>query len=408
MSVCGIIAEYNPFHNGHAHQMRMAREQSGCDLIAVVMSGHFVQRGEPAILDKWSRARMALMSGADLVVELPCLHAVRPAEIFARSGIHLLSAMGCECFSFGSELSEASLLQLADISRNEPEPFRSIMRQALDRGESHARARGRALSELSGLSEAAVNQPNASLALEYLKANQALEQPMRPLVIPRVGGGYHDPTLSELSSASAIRAALERGERDPALQAMPAPCAEILSRAYPHQTANPKALDNLLLYALRGMSAESLRGLADMNEGLEYRILRAAQTAASREGLLEAVKCKRYAHARLSRLLLAAPLGLTRELARAHPLPDYIRVLGFRDTALPLLRRIRRSSPLPLVTDPAAFKQKRHPVFELEARSTDLWGLLTDDPKARQAGRDYTFPLVRMESHTIQNRRNFP
>ena len=151
-----------------------------------------------------------------------------------------------------------------------------------------------------------------------------------------------------------------------------------------------------------------MRALADMNEGLEYRILRAAQTAASREGLLEAVKCKRYAHARLSRLLLAAPLGLTRELARAHPLPEYIRVLGFRDTALPLLRRIRRSSPLPLVTDPAAFKQKRHPVFELEARSTDLWGLLTDDPKARQAGRDYTFPLVRMESHTIQNRRNSP
>ena len=132
MSVCGIIAEYNPFHNGHAHQMRMAREQSGCGLIAVVMSGHFVQRGEPAILDKWSRARMALISGADLVVELPCLHAARPAEIFARSGIYLLSAMGCECFSFGSELSEASLLQLADISRNEPEPFRSIMRQAHD------------------------------------------------------------------------------------------------------------------------------------------------------------------------------------------------------------------------------------------------------------------------------------
>lgn len=397
MSVCGIIAEYNPFHNGHAHQIRMARIKSGCDLIAVVMSGHFVQRGEPAILDKWTRARMALLSGADLVVELPCLYAARPAEIFAKAGIRLLSAMGCDCFSFGSELSEDKLLHLAEISETEPEPFSAIMRQALDRGESHARARGQALSALSGLSEAEINQPNASLALEYLKANRSLARPMRPVPIARIGGGYHDAQISEMSSASAIRSALLRGDTQAIPQAMPAPCAEMLLRAHPHKTAQPEALDNLLLYTLRGMSAQALGNLADMAEGLEHRILRAAQTAPSREALLSAVKCKRYAYARLSRLLLAAPLGITRALAQAHPLPEYIRVLGFRESARPLLRSIRRTGALPLISDPAIFRRTPHPVFELETRATDLWGLLTRDPALRQAGRDYTVPLPRME-----------
>ena len=385
MRVAGIIAEYNPFHNGHLYHLQRTRALTGCDYVVVVMAGCFTQRGEPAILDKWARARAALQCGADLVLELPALFAVRPAQGFARGGVGLLGALGLvDDLSFGCETGDIHLLTaMAAALREEPPAFKALLRAGLDAGMSYPRARGEALSGHLGLDKAMVAAPNTVLALEYLAENQALMRPMRPLAVERQVG-YHDQRMGEMASASAIRAALERGEAVGA--ALPVSLEGALCPS--------GALDDLLLYKLRGMSAHEMRSLQDMPEGLEGRILPMAQRAASRAELMELIKCKRYTWSRISRALAQALLNMDGELCRRYQRPPYARVLGFRERARALMRRVNQVGAVPLVTDAARLRD--HPCFELERRATDLWGLGTDCVAYRRAGRDLTQPVIRI------------
>ena len=388
MRVCAVICEYNPFHLGHAYHLRAAREASGADYVLCLMSGALTQRGAFARHDKWLRARAALENGADLVLELPTRFACAPAPDFASGGVALLSALGVAThLSFGCEASALPLLSAAAaLFKAESPAFSAALRARLADGLPYPRARALAAEQAAGLPAGLLAQPNAALALEYL---QALPEILVPVPIARRGSGYHDASLSApLSSATAVRAALARGGLTAALAAVPSP--EALRAAeesgFVHEE---EALTQALLYRLRTASPDALAALYGMDEGLERRFLAAAQTCASREALLDFIKTKRYTRARLSRLCAYALLDLSRDFAQAHRAPEYARVLGFRRSAAPLLKAVKRRSAIPLVTKAADF-DRAHPLFALDVRAQDLWSLGVSNPALRSTGRDFT------------------
>ena len=383
MQVCGVICEYNPFHNGHAHHLRALRAATGCDFIVCVMSGHFTQRGHAALLSKWARAEMALRSGADAVFELPTLFAVRDAERFARGGVGLLSSLGVVThLGFGSESGDLSALYR---SARQVVALDAV-RQGLQKGQTLARARGEASASPS-------DTPNDTLAIEYLRSLDALGSGIEPVAIPRAGHGYHDPTLGVLASATAIRASIQQGT-DVSI-AMPATAYALFSRllkANLYQRGD--GLDTPLLALLRTAPPEMLASIADVSEGLEHRIARAAQEATSRKTLLSLLKCKRYTHARLSRILTQALLGMTKPLCNAHPLPTYARLLGFRQDARPLLAAIRTQAAVPIITRAAKYRLTGDPAFALDLRAGDLWTLGLKDAEARKGCVDAVHKVI--------------
>lgn len=443
MKIAGIIAEYNPFHSGHAHHIRETRRLSGCDFVVVCMAGSYTQRGEAACLDKWSRTQSALLCGADAVFELPALWAVRPADAFARGGVAILAGLGCDCLSFGSEAAELPLLRaLAELREDEPESLAAAVRGGLEQGKSHARARGEALAAHLNLPPELLNSPNLILGAEYVRAAGALGAELEIIPIPR-HGRYHSAALGAqpeaaapgsggagtqpavhrsgcaaggeaeaahrpggaadkeaaasgatpaggFASASAIRAALAAGRMEEALACVP-PAARALLAAAPRMHAP----DDLLLHALRRMTRAKLENLPDAPEGLGDRVAHCAQAAASRAELIEAVKCKRYTYARISRLCAHALLELDRDLCARHPLPEYARLIGMRADARSLLAELKRRATLPITSD--ATRLAGSEVFQLECRATDLRALQCDDPAVRAAGQEFTQKFVRVE-----------
>ncbi|MBP3653725.1 MAG: nucleotidyltransferase family protein [Clostridia bacterium] len=386
MKIAGIIAEYNPFHNGHAHHIAETRKKTGCDYIVVCMDGSYTQRGEVACLDKWTRARAALACGADAVFELPALWAVNTADYFARGGVTVLGKLGCDFLSFGSEDADLALLErLADLREHEPKEISRAVQSKLSEGKSHARARGEALAQHLGLDADKLNAPNLTLGVEYIRAIRELKLNMQPVVIPRIGG-YHDSALGTFASASAIRDAVHRGE-NPA-EAVPQAMREHLPRI-----AQMHAPDDLLLHTLRSMTEDEIACLPGVAEGLEKRIARCVREASSQEELIDMLKCKRYTRARIARLCAHALLGIGRELQSRHPLPEYARILGMREDARPLLAELKSRSALPIVSDAA--KLQDNEIFHLECRATDLRALQCNESAERKAGQEFTQKFIR-------------
>jgi len=389
MQAVGVICEYNPFHRGHALHLSRARALSGADYVICVMSGSVTQRGTFARHDKWSRARMALEHGADLVIELPVRFACASAQEFAGGGVALLSALGvCTHLSFGCEKEALPLLPAALSAFDENNPvFMHTLRVRLDEGLPYPRARALAAQAACGIGDLAeiIAKPNAALALEYLRA---LPESITPVPVVREGAGYHDETLCALSSATAIRRALDEGRLEEALCAVPQ--AALLDACESSGGIHEEeALTQALLYLLRSASPESLAQIYGMDEGLEYRFIAAARTAKTREELLAAIKTKRYTHARLSRAAANVLLGVTKEFAAQYSSPAYVRILGFRKEAAPLLRSIKEYASIPLITKAADF-DPAEALFALDVRAQDLWSLGCKNPALRNAGRDFT------------------
>ncbi len=381
MRIAAVIAEYNPFHTGHRYHVEQTRGLSGCDYVVAIMGGNFTQRGEAAILEKRQRAAAALQSGVDAVIELPGLFAVRPAEVFARSGVALADAIGADVLSFGCETADVDWLHdaLAAEARVQPR-----IRDALARGESYARARGEAVAEEMGVSPEALNRPNLALALEYLRALAERGSRMRALAVARQGE-YHSGDMSAAyPSASALRQAAWAGEDVRRYLPGLAEDAEFMPPM--------DALDAVFLYALRRYTPQRLREVCDVTEGLEYRVCKLSTRCTGRMQLLRELKCKRYTFSHLSRMLTQAVAGMPRELAEAHPTPEYVRILGARRDAGLLLREMARRSALPMISDGA--RLKGNAVFECECRLTDLFMLISPDPAKRRAGLEYTARFV--------------
>ena len=382
MKLAAIICEYNPFHRGHALQLAETRK-SGYDGIVCIMDGHLTQRGRFAALSKWDRAKAALLCGADAVVELPALLACRSADAFARAGVAIARALGAEALSFGCETDDLSLLRRA-AAFQEDAVFRAHLEARLARGVSFPRARGAALAaclKLSPEQAEALSRPNAILAMEYLRALAAPGSPA-PLVVLR-RGEYHSPELGPYASASALRAAALRGD-----QAGESALPDKARFQWPLLSAR-RDIDDLFLWALRS-GPDFLATLPEISEGLENRVSAAARAAASAEEALEQAKCRRYTRARLDRLAAHALTGLTAELTRAHPAPEYLRLLGAGNSQV--LREIARRATLPMLD---AARLRENAVVRFECHVTDLWALTRTLPRERQAGQEFTRPFVR-------------
>lgn len=393
MTLCGVIAEYNPFHNGHAWQLEQARLLSGCDYLIVCMDGGMTQRGDVSLLDKWTRTRMALSHGADLVIELPALFAVRSADQFALGGVMTLGALGIDALCFGCETDDLSLLsRLHTAFHASNADIEEDVRRRLAEGKSHARARGEAVAAQLDVDRALIAAPNVTLALEYMRAAEQLQKEIAFYPVAR-RGSYHDPTLHAFSSAGAIRTAVLSGQTG-WQDAMPTDCAGLLSDCLKTgRWADPYALDATLLYLLRRAEhGTPMDELCDVAEGFDNLFERHAQSCTSRAELIAAVKSKRYTYARLNRFCAHVLLNLTRAAAQSHPLPEYVRVLGFRDEARPLLRLLKKNASLPLITDAAQLKN--HPLFAFDRAATDLQALSMHAPACRTAAGDLTTPPV--------------
>lgn len=381
MRVVGIVAEYNPLHNGHIYHLEQARAQSNADYVIVVISGSFVQRGEPACIDKYTRAEWALLAGADLVLELPSVFAVSSAERFAVGAVRTLNATGVVSdLAFGCEERDVRMLsRLSTLLSNEPDAYREALKFHLSEGKSFPRARYEALYDYGVPEEMlyAVAQPNNILAIEYLNALSAYAPNILPLPIARIACGYSDVKLSgEISSATAIRAALHAGNRD-VLSAMP---SFVGGRMF-YDDSFPllqSQFSDMILYALRRMTTEQLRELPDVGEGFENVLYRAVRSVDTADALFESVKSKRYTLARCKRIAVSALLGIT--LTKTHELmrsPEgtYLHVLGFRKSARSLLAEIGKQRFAPMVirnADISACPPALQASLETDFLATDL------------------------------------
>lgn len=351
MKIVGIVAEYNPFHAGHRHQISETRRALGPCAVAAVMSGNFVQRGDCAITDKWSRARAALEGGADLVLELPTVWAAASAEHFAFGAVSILKAAGAQALSFGSESGDPEALSRAARSLDSAD-YRGELRRHLDEGLPFARCRQLAAEQILGRENAAVlEHPNDNLGVEYLRAAARLGWSPEVLAIPRVGAGHDGGSHPEYPSASHLR-------------------REVLAGRLPmDDPASLRYNERGVLTALRAMPPEGFAALPDCGEGLDRRLYQAVRQAVTLDEVYDLAKTKRYAHARIRRAILWAALGLT--AADRPAAPPYLRVLGANETGRAILRTI--PSEIPVITKPA--HGRGIPLMELEARCTDFYNL---------------------------------
>ena len=377
MLVCGIICEYNPLHLGHAKQIRIVRKLLGADTAVVcLMSGNYVQRGAPAIVDKQLRAKAAVLSGADLVLELPVTCALSSAEGFAAGGVEILSPF-CDYLCFGAETADAdALMGIAKALLSDA--FPPLLRSQLDRGLSFPAARAAALEEM-GLDSSLVDTPNNILAVEYCKAILAKNTSMKPLPIPRQGS-YHDETPDpENPSATAVRRLMLKN-KDVIASRSADRCGNLLTEYLPyipkevHSVFSNAPLHSLaageqaILYRLRTMTDAEFEALPYGSEGLWRKLMHASRSCATLEQIIAATKSKRYTRTRIDRMILCAFLGITREMLAQKP--PYTRVLAFNDAGRSVLKQAKRHTACINAGEAAD-----HPYWALEQRCGDLYGL---------------------------------
>lgn len=383
MRVVGVIAEYNPFHLGHAHHLAEARRLAKADAVVVVMSSVFTQRGDAAICSPADRARMALSAGADAVFALPAAWAVRDAEHFALGGVSILSDLGCNAISFGTEAVELPLLREAARLLEAPDAaFSADVQARLSAGIPYPAAVSAAMEALLPGCGMLLERPNSTLAICYLRAIMKLGADMEAVPVQRIGG-YHDSVLGDaLPSATALRGAILRGDWARVRAAMPEEAYGILREtAAQGHIHRPEALDAALLYRLHTMSARDYAALPDVSEGIENRLMSAAETARTREDLLQSAKTRRYPYARLSRMATHALLGMTDEFLASEATPQAAWLLGFRKEARGLFSHFREHATLPILGKAADFDRSA-PWFASELRAYDIWALGAGMPAA--------------------------
>ena len=366
MRVCGIICEYNPFHRGHEKQLRQVRQALGEGAAVVcLMSGSFVQRGEPAIFEKRVRAQAAVRAGANLVLELPVTKALCSAEGFARGGVEIFSQLGVvDTLAFGCESADAPAMITAARAMCESGYDRAL-REILDTGASYPAARQRAL-EAIGLDGKILQRPNDILALEYCKALLQMESRIQPLALLREGDYHADEADPENPSATSLRARLLSGKEISPFVPQTAMEAYRNVRQYALSSG-----ERAMLAGLRLLPDEAWQQTAHGSEGLWSKAMKAAREKGSLEEIIGAVKSRRYPRTRIQRLLLCAFLGMTQQTLQ---LPvSHVRALAFDETGKALLRRMREEGQLPVVN--AGEKPPASALFDLEVRAGRLYPL---------------------------------
>lgn len=393
-TTAAIIAEYNPFHNGHAYHIAQTRAMTGAKTIVVIMSGNFVQRGDCAICDKFSRTRMALAGGADLVLELPLPFACATAETFAAGGVGIADALGCvDYLSFGTECGDVQQLTAAAKAVSDS-TLKPLLDKFLAEGKPFAAARTEAVREAYGDDMAALLcLPNNTLAIEYLRALDRLHSGIQPIGILREGAAHDSAdTSGSFASATAIRRMLSDGARDNAAKFLPESSWELLCAPIEQGSApaDITRCERAILARLRGMTREQLANLPDISEGLENRIFESVRHAVSLDELYAAVKSKRYSHARVRRIVLSSFLGI--RAVHSQRLP-YLRILGMNARGRLLLSAAKPKLPLiSCYKHIQGLPQEAQNVYRLECHADDLWALMP--PSIQPCGADMKTKLI--------------
>lgn len=391
MQITGIISEYNPFHNGHKYLIDEHKKRNPNTHFIAVMSGNFTQRGEAAILNKWQRAQLAIAGGIDLVLELPFVFAVRSAQHFAYGGIDLLNKLGCvNNICFGSENTNKNELMQIVQSFFKPE-FSSLFQNNISQGLSYAAAVSKTLSQITNVDEAILKAPNTILGIEYLKAMQMLQAPFSVDIIKRKKAQHNDLNYqNNFASGTAIRHCLYKDNINfsELKQVVLQETFFLLQQAYMQK--NLPQEDNLflsLLSKLRLAKLNDIKKIYNVNEGLEFKLLKAATQAKNRQELLDKLKSKRYPLTKLQRMLLYIMLDLTKQQIDKFDKSGalYARVLAFNEKGKYILRQIKEKSALPIITKTTTYldskkrRQEDLTTFEemlsIDTYATELYNL---------------------------------
>ena len=392
MKMVGIVAEYNPFHFGHQYQLKQAKIKSRADAVVVIMSGFFTQRGAPAILDPWQRAKTAVAHGADLVIMLPTVFSLHHADLFAQGGVSLLDQLpGIEAISFGAESENLAVLKEIASVLSQDIPLQLLAKTEHKRGGNFGKTLTESLEQHPQLSHLSshLKSPNNILAIAYLKAIQQYDSSLQAISIPRVGAGYLDDLLQPMASATAIRKALSEGQE--LREYLPSVSYDTLQeqRKLNRILLSAEAFAPQILTLLQRSTTEELKQLPETTEGLEHRWI-AKRDSCSLDELIHRVKSKRYPYSKLQRSLFQLLLGIRKEDVPAKDVHvPYAFVLAFNQTGQDILSEWRTSSPIPVITRPRkqsdALNHYGHRLLEIDRLASALWEIALSQ-EAQQPG----------------------
>lgn len=397
MKAAGIIVEYNPFHNGHLHHARSAKKSSGADILIAVMSGQFLQRGEPAFADKWKRTEMALANGVDLVIELPYVYATAQASDFARGSITLLDAIGCEAFCFGSEQGAIEpFLKSRQLLNRENLEYQQRIHEAVQSGISYPKAMNEAYQAVTAGQEgfADLTQPNNILGYHYIEAAERISSSMQPLTIQRIGANYHDPIQEGLSIASATgirKAFFEGGSLEELSAYLSAYSIEAL-QSFANEYGRFGSWDTfypMLRFTILRDKPENLRQYAEVTEGIENLIYESARKEQDFEGFIGRIKSKRFTRTRIQRMLTHIYTGFTWEMLKSFEQPSYLRLLGMTQNGRQYLNAQKKNISLPIISRAADLADNSMGKLDIHASSLYMLGLGSDNIK-----KEFTTPPI--------------
>ncbi|PUB18074.1 nucleotidyltransferase [Paenisporosarcina sp. OV554] len=396
MKATGIVVEHNPFHNGHFYHIKESRNKTAADIIIAVMSGNFLQRGEPSLVDKWTRSEMALKAGVDLVIELPYVFATAQASDFARGSIALLEALGCDAFCFGSEEGTIEpFTNTYEVITSQQQTYQKLIKQYMKLGFSYPKSLNQSYAEITkdnNLRLVDLSKPNNILGYHYVEAANQINARMKPFTIQRIIANYHDEVdeSQSIASATGIRKAIfEEGSIDALANFMPQTSLDLLLKwkeSVGVFGSWPQFWPRLRFTIIRS-SLKELASYAEVTEGIENLIYEAAIKSETFEEFMTHVKSKRYTWTRIQRMLTHIYTGFTWDALKSHPNPTYLRVLGMTHEGQKYLNQKKKSLSLPLVSRAAATKDS---LLDLDIRATDLYQLGLQSSKIeRPIGLDF-------------------
>ncbi len=402
--ILAVVAEYNPFHNGHLYHLQKSKKLINPDFSICIMSGNFCQRGDTSILDKWTKAELALQCGFDLVVELPVVYSISSAENFAEGALKILDAFDDVTLSFGSECGDIDVLNnIANVLYAEPKEYKTILAHELSKGLSFPKARENALLlYLNDVRKYAnvLSSPNNILGIEYLKAMKKLNSKVIPFTVKRVDEGYNSlKTRDRFASATAIRNMIANSQDIEKLVPIPAYNTINLNSKHGKIISDISIYEKEILYTLRKMTAKEIANLQDVTEGLEYSIKAASSSCNNLEDLISNIKSKRYTRSRIQRILLYALLNITKkDIQNSYKANPYVRVLGVSKYGKSLLASLSDpKSKYPVVTSVKKFMEENNSkllkgMLEKDILATNIYTLGYEyDSKANL---DYTKKLI--------------
>jgi predicted nucleotidyltransferase len=407
----GVVVEYNPFHNGHLYHIEQTRKQTNADCIVAVMSGNFLQRGEPALLSKWYRTKMALQGGADVVIELPYAFATQKAEIFANGAISILDAIGCSEMCFGSE--HGSILDFhktVTYMKDNEETFNTNVKNTVKKGFSYPKAASLAYYELEGQETYLdLSKPNNILGYHYVKAIIDQQSKMIPTTIQRTGSGYHDTELppENIASATSIRKAIfgDDASIEKISPFVPASTLNELKTYFSKYQLLHSWEDyfSLLKYKLVTLSANELKDLYEMEEGLENRLISHIANSHSFEEFIKKIKTKRYTWTRLQRVCCHILTHTTKEKmssVKEDPKATYLRLLGMSRSGQRYIQGVKKELSLPLIANLSSYKDE---LIELDKKASNTYTMVLPEPiRSTFLKLEYSNPPIRYDEKEKQ------